>query len=289
MRLASLYAIATAVCLVLLKLIVWRATGSLSMLSTLIDSVLDVGMSAVTFFAIRAALIPADKEHRFGHGKAEALAALAQALFIAVSCVLLVGESVHRFLNPHPVAGEMLVILSMLASMMLTFSLVKFQSYVVQKTGSVAVAADRIHYETDTVINFSVLITMSVIWATGYDQLDAVVAGFVALYLVWCSRNILQEAFDVLLDRELPDEVREKIEKIIESDPDIRGWHDLRTRIAGPNYFIQFHLELDSHLNLIEAHNITDRIENAIIAAFPQAQVSIHQEPAGIDDARDNF
>lgn len=289
MRLASLYAIATAICLVVLKLVVWQQTQSLSMLSTLIDSVLDVGMSVVTFFAIRAALVPADSEHRFGHGKAEALAALAQALFIAVSCILLVGESVHRFLNPHPVEGEGLAILSMVASIALTFSLVKFQSYVVQKTGSVAVAADRIHYTTDTVINFSVLLTMLAIWSTDYEPLDAIVGGLVALYLVWCSRNILQQAFDVLLDRELPDHVRKRIEGIIESDPDIRGWHDLRTRMAGPNYFVQFHLELDSHLNLIEAHNVADRIENAITDAFPQAQVSIHQEPAGIDDPRDNF
>lgn len=289
MRLASAYAIATACSLVVLKLIVWMRTDSLSMMSSLIDSMLDVGVSCITFFAIRAALIPPDREHRFGHGKAEALAALAQSLFIVVSSILLVAEAVARFSNPAPTSNEFLAVLSMIASVILTQLLVMFQNHVVQKTGSVAVAADRIHYKTDTVINLSVLVTMAMVWQTGYYRLDSVVAGLVALYLVWCSRKILLHAFDVLLDRELPDDVRESMESIIRSDPDIVDFHDLRTRTAGPNYFVQFHLELNPDLNLIQAHEIADRIENAIIAAYPQAQVSIHQEPAGIDDARDNF
>lgn len=289
MRMASIYAIAAAVGLVTLKLVVWQKTGSLSMLSTLIDSLLDVGMSMVNFFAVRAALIPADSEHRFGHGKAEALAALSQAIFIALSSILLVIEAARRFHRPEPVSHEWLAILAMIVSIALTYSLVMFQTYVVTRTGSLAIASDRVHYKTDTVINFSVLIAMLVIALTGYLWVDALVAALVAIYLVWCSRSIFLQAFDVLLDRELPDQVKNEIIDIILAEKEMVDFHDLRTRMAGPNYFIQFHLELDSHLTLIEAHEITDRIECAIMDRFPQAQVSIHQEPAGIDDARDNF
>ncbi len=289
MRAASVYAVLTAVLLVLIKFLAWRYTDSLAMLSSLMDSVLDVGMSAVNFFAVRAALIPADREHRFGHGKAEALAALAQALFIVVSSILLVGESVERFYIPHAVSGEAMAIAAMIVSMVLTFLLVMFQNHVVRKTGSIAIASDRAHYKTDMAINFSVLVAMALIWQTGIDQIDAALGGVVALYLVWSGRKILSAAIDVLLDRELPDDVLAAVESIIRADPDVVDFHDLRSRAAGPHYFIQFHLELDGNMTLAASHHIADRIEHAIMAAYPQAQVSIHQEPAGINDHRDNF
>ena len=243
----------------------------------------------VNFFAVRTALIPADREHRFGHGKAEALAALAQALLIIVSSILLVGEAVQRFRVPQQIHGEVLAMIAMAASLALTFSLVAFQNYVVRKTGSLAIASDREHYKTDSAINLAVLIAMAAIAMTGIYQIDAVLGGLVALYLVWSGRNILVQAFDVLLDRELPDRVREQVEDIIRADPDVADFHDLRTRAAGPNYFIQFHLEMDGGLTLTQSHHVADRIEHAIMQAFPQAQVSIHQEPAGINDRRDNF
>jgi len=289
MRLATILAMIVAAALVLIKFATWQISGSLSMLSSLIDSVLDVGMSAMNFFAVRAALIPADRDHRFGHGKAEALAALAQSLFIVISSFWLLLESAQRVMIPHPIQHETWSMAAMAVSIVMTQGLVMFQNYVVMKTGSVAIAADRLHYKTDTAINFSVLLAIGLIWQTGLLWIDAVLAAVVAMYLVWCGRSILGMAMDVLLDRELPEPLREKIVAIIESDPDIAGFHDLRTRMAGPNYFIQFHLEMNPELTLAQAHHIADRIENAISQVMPNAQISIHQEPAGINDPRDNF
>jgi ferrous-iron efflux pump FieF len=289
MQQAAALAVLVALGLVGLKFWAWQQSGALSLLSALIDSVLDMGLSAVNFFVIRAALMPADAEHRFGHGKAEALAALAQAFFILLTSVYLVYEAVHRLFYPHPLSQLEWAVASMVVALAATQGLVWFQSYVVKQTGSLAVMADRVHYQADSLINGSVLVAMLAIILGAPDWLDGALAGVLAVYLVWCSRGILAQALDVLLDRELPDAVRQQIEAIIRADPDFIDFHDLRTRIAGPHYFIQFHLELPGDLPLDDAHRIADRIEHAIIAALPNAQVSIHQEPAGIIDRRDNF
>lgn len=289
MRAASIAAILTATLLVCIKLVFWWLSGSLSMLSTLVDSCLDVGVSLVNFFAVRAALIPADREHRFGHGKAEGLAALGQAAFIIASSIFLVYAAIGRLHEPVPVTHEVPSMIALLIAIVFTACLVSFQGYVVKSTGSLAIAADSAHYKTDILVNTTVMAALIIEWKSGALWVDPLFGCFIALYVLWCSRKIVTMALDVLLDREINETDRDRIAAIIEAEPQSRGYHDMRTRAAGPNYFIQFHLELDSHLTLAEAHEITDRIEQQIIKVFPLAHVSIHQEPAGIIDARDNF
>lgn len=286
---ASVVAIAAATALVGLKIAAYTHTGSLAMLSALADSLLDIGMSLVNFFAIRAALMPPDAEHRFGHGKAEALAALLQAGFIVLSALWLIYESVHRLWYPEIVTAPLWAAISMALALVITQALVAYQSYVVRRTGSLAVKADRAHYQTDSMVNGTVLVAMLLIYAGAPFWLDSATAAILAAYLVFTSRSILLQALDVLLDRELPETVRERVIAIIRADQEVIDFHDLRTRMAGPNYFIQFHLELLPALTLDQAHAIADRIECAIVQQWPQAQVSIHQEPAGIADTRDNF
>lgn len=289
MRRASQLALAVAGVLVFTKASVWLASGSLSMLSTLVDSLLDVGISLVNFFAVRAALTPADHEHRFGHGKAEALAALGQAVFIVASSCFLVYAAIGRFSEPVPIQNELLGILAMLAAIIATFLLVTFQRFVIRQTGSLAISADRMHYETDILVNLGVMLALIIEWQFGKYWVDPLFAIIIAFYMLFSSRKILITALDVLLDREINEADRNVIVGIIRAEPQAHDFHDLRTRAAGPHYFIQFHLELDKDMSLEAAHDVTDRIEQAIIKAFPQAHVSIHQEPAGIQDERDNF
>lgn len=285
MRLASYAAVSVALVLIAAKLAAWLLTGSVALLSSLVDSVLDGFASIVAFVAIRQALTPADKEHRFGHGKAEPIAALGQAAFIVGSALFLSVEAVRRLWAPQPVAQQEIGIAVMVFSILLTLALVAFQRHVIRRTGSLVVSADSLHYKGDLLINLSIIASLVLTGWFDFPLADPVFALGIALYLVWNARGIGGEALDMLMDRELPDEERRSILALVRDHPGVLGVHDLRTRAAGPDRFIQMHLELDGATSLAEAHAIADAVEAKIEAAFPGADVIVHQDPHGIPDA----
>jgi ferrous-iron efflux pump FieF len=284
MRLATYASVSVAVVLICAKLVAWYATDSVSVFSTLIDSLLDGAASMVSLLAVRHALEPADKEHRFGHGKAESLAGLAQSAFICGSAVFLLMEAGERLLHPRDIANLDIGFLVMGISIVLTGVLVSFQRYVVARTGSVAIAADSLHYKMDVLVNFGVIGSLAIVSQLGWLWADPVIAVVIAGYIIHGAWSIASASLQVLMDQELPDDERLKIRDIALAHSDVHGIHDLRTRSSGLSIFIQLHLELDGDMTLMRAHEIADEVEDSIMVAYPNAEVITHQDPEGIDE-----
>lgn len=285
-RRATYASVTVAVVLIVAKLATYLATGAVSILSSLVDSSVDAIASVVTLLGVARALQPPDTAHRFGHGKAEPLAALAQAAFITGSAVFLGYEAIGRLFDPRPVVQTSLGIAVMVFAIVMTAMLVAFQRWVIRRTGSIAIDADSLHYRGDLFMNLAVIAALVLTDATGSPVWDPLFALGIAAFLVWGATRIAGKALGVLMDRELPDSERARIVSLVLDHPDARGLHDLRTRSTGVGQHIEFHLELDSHLTLAEAHDITDMIEARLRAAFPSAEVTVHQEPAGLEDER---
>lgn len=281
LRLATYASVSTATILVALKAWAWQITDSVSLLSSLADSGLDVLASLITFFAVRVSLKPADQEHRFGHGKAEGLAALAQSVIITASAAYVLIETIDRILNPADVERATLGITVMLISVALTLALVSVQRYVRKRTESAAIAADAMHYKTDLLINLGVAVAIAVSTLPGGRVADPLVAAAVMAYLLFGVWKIARQALDILMDREIPDEDRERIARLAESHPRVHDIHDLKTRHGGSNYIVQFHVLLDSSLSLAEAHVILDDVEDRIRAEFPGCELLLHPDPEG--------
>lgn len=284
MRLATYAAVTTAGTLILIKLIAWGLTGSLSLLSTLIDSVLDAAASLLNLFAVRVALEPADHDHRFGHGKAEPLAGLAQAAFIGGSALFLIVEASTRFLEPEPVVRSGVGIAVMVVSILLTLALVAFQKHVVRQTRSVAIDADSTHYAGDILINLGVIVSLVLTGLGGLTWVDPAVAVVIAGYLLYNAWAILRRSLNLLMDREFSEDERRRILQVARDHPAVLDAHDLRTRSSGPQAFIQLHLEMDRDLPLWRAHDIADDVERGIRADYPHADILIHQDPAGLNE-----
>src|SRR5262245_5056491 len=283
MRLATIASVTVALVLVVAKTAAWWLTESVAILSTLVDSMLDAAASILTLVAVRHAVQPADAEHRFGHGKAEALASLGQAAFVAGSGCLLLAESVRRFFAPKVIGQEYVGIGVMVFAIVLTLVLVAIQRSVIRRTGSLAVRGDALHYVGDVLVNGSVIVALGINLVWGWRYADSAFAIAIVAYLLWNAWQIGRAALDQLMDRELADVDRERIIAIARAHPATRAVHDLRTRRAGLLTFIQFHLELDAQIPLIRAHEISDAIEAELHAAFPNAEVIIHQDPEGYE------
>lgn len=285
-RLATYASVTVALILIATKLVTYMATGAVAILSSLMDSSVDLLASIVTLLGVAQALQPADHTHRFGHGKAEPLAAMAQAAFVAGSGVFLGYEAVGRLVEPRPVVEAELGIAAMLFAIFMTGVLLGIQRWVIARTGSMAIAADSMHYSGDLLMNSAVIAALGLTAWTGWAYWDPIFALGIAAFLVWGAVNIVKAALGVLMDRELPDEDRERVKEIVLGHAQARGMHDLRTRSTGIGRHIEFHLELDPQLTLSAAHDITDEIERALRGAFPDAEFTVHQEPAGLEDER---
>lgn len=283
-RRATLASVSVAGSLVVFKTAAWLATDSVALLSTLIDSLLDAGASLLTLFAVRHALEPADTEHRFGHGKAEALAGLGQAAFIAGSSFFLVMEAVGRFLTPVTVQRGEVGIAVMVVSILLTLALVRYQRHVIAKTGSVAINADSLHYTGDILINGSVMISLAVGMVADIQMLDPLFALGIAAYLLRNAWTIGMGSIHILMDRELPEEDRRRILALCVDTPKVTGVHDLRTRFSGTMTFIQLNLEMDGGMSLHDAHDVVMAVDARLREVYPNAEVLIHQDPAGIEE-----
>jgi len=287
LRRAATYAsVAVSILLILVKLGAFVLTDSIAMLSSLLDSTTDLMTALITMFSVASALKPPDSDHRYGHGKAEPLAALAQAAFIAGSSVLLVYEAASRFYHPHEIQYQALGFGVMAFAIVITLALLEFQRYVLRRAKSMAIGADRLHYLGDLLINVAVAAAFGLYMLTGLAWFDPVFTLLIAAGMVYSARHIAAHALNALMDRELPDEDREKIQSIVRAQPNVRGLHDLRTRTDGERAFIEFHLELDPDMTLRAAHRVDESIMAALHKAFPRADIAIHQDPDGIEETR---
>ena len=286
LRLATGASVTVAGVLIAGKLAAWLATGSVTVLASLVDSLMDAAASLINLMAVRYSLQPADDEHRFGHGKAEALAGLGQATFIAGSALFLLLEAVNRLVNPAPLDAVAAGIGVMAFAVVATLLLLGIQRHVIRLTGSTAIKADSLHYATDLATNLATILAL-VLASMGWNGADPLFALAIATYIFYSAFDIGREAVALLMDRELPDGVRAQIRDLAFSQPDVLGLHDVRTRQAGHQYFVQLHVELDDELPLRRAHAITNAIEAAIAEVFPGAEVIVHQDPVSeVDRSR---
>lgn len=283
MRRAAIASLSVALFLIVLKFAAYLATDSVAMLASLADSGLDFFASIINLVAVRSSLTPPDREHRFGHGKAEPLAGLAQGAFIAGSATFLIIEAASRLAQPHVVGHEAVGLAVMGISIFATVVLIAYQHMVVSRTDSLAISADRMHYTSDLLTNVGVVVSLLLVTQLGWTLADPVMGILIAVFLAWSAWSVFRQSYDQLMDRELPDEDRARIKSLVMGHAEVRNLHDLRTRASGLNTFIQFHIELDPAISLMRAHEISDSVEAEICAAFPHAEILIHQDPAGME------
>lgn len=278
LRLATYASVSVAITLIILKTAAWFMTGSVSLLASLIDSIMDAAASLINLLAVRYSLMPADKEHRFGHGKAEALAGLAQSVFIAGSATFVLIQGTDHLLHPQPLDAGYVGIGVMLFSIFLTLVLLAFQGHVIKRTNSSAIRADALHYRSDVLMNASVIVAL-VLANYGILQADAVFGIGVALIIGFGAIQIGRDATHILMDHELPTDVRQEALQLARAVPGVIDVHDLRTRQSGQQWFMQLHLELDGDLTLEVAHELGEEVRRAIETRFPQADVLVHKDP----------
>ncbi|MBK1717694.1 cation diffusion facilitator family transporter [Thiocystis violacea] len=281
LRLATHASVATASLLILVKLVAWLLTGSVSVLASLVDSAMDAGASLVNLFAVRWSLLPPDEHHRFGHGKAQALAALAQATFIAGSALFLGVQAVDRMIHPRPVV-EIGVGFGVIGfAILVTLGLLAIQHHVIRRTGSAAIRADALHYATDLATNTATLAALG-LTAMGWPGSDPLFGLGIGLYILYGASRIGIEAVQLLMDQELPEDQRQRIATLALAGPMVRGMHGLRTRQSGQSPIIQLHLELDDELPLKTAHGLALEAEARIRKQYPDSDILIHLDPASL-------
>lgn len=280
-RRAALASVAAATILLGLKAYAATATGSVAMLGSLADTALDLLSSLVTLYAVWLAAQPADEDHRFGHGKAEAIAALMQTLVIVGSAVAIGARAVAQFgVHDLPRRPEVGVSVSLAAAAM-TLVLVAYQRRVVAATGSIAIGTDQLHYTSDLFLNLAVVAAFALESWAGLHGADAAFGIGIALYLAWGAVTSARAAVDMLMDREWPEAKRQKLLAVVARHPHVDGVHELRTRSSGVTDFIQFHVWLAPDMTVAAAHVIVDEIEADVATAFAGAEILIHVDPLG--------
>ena len=275
---ATYASVGVVIVLIAGKLTAWMMTGSLSVMASLVDSLMDLAASVINLVAVRWSLQPADEEHRYGHGKAESLAGLAQASFIAGSAFFLVVHAVERLRSPSPIHEAQSGVIMMIIALTITLALVIYQHYVIKKTNSTAIRADALHYATDILTNLGTIAAL-VLAGYGWPMLDPIIAILIACYIFYSACKIGYEAGQMLMDHELPLGIREQIMHIANAPSQVKGVHDIRTRQSGQTMMIQLHLELEDQVPLIRAHGIAKAVEKEILRSWPEADVIIHQDP----------
>jgi len=281
---AAIASIAMAVTLIVLKSWAAYETNSTAMLGSLADSGLDLIASLVVLLGVRIAAQPADYDHRFGHGKAEALASLVQVILITISAIFIAVRAVQRLLAGAQTADAELGIGVSLLAMILTVALISYQRHVVRRTGSLAIGTDRLHYSSDLLLNGSVILALALDQFAGLPGADAVFGLLIALWLLWGAWRASSHAFDQLMDREWPDDLRERFLAAAKEYPELAGLHDLRTRSSGTHYFAQFHVWVPAQWTVQEAHDRLDAVEEALQERFPGTEILIHVDPEGQTD-----
>ena len=281
---AALASIAMALILIGLK--AWAAyqTDSTAMLGSLADSGLDLIASLVVLLGVRIAAQPADWDHRFGHGKAEALASLVQVILITISAIFIGFRAVQRLVAGAQTSDAELGIGVSVFAMVLTVALITYQRHVVRRTGSLAIGTDRLHYSSDLLLNGSVIVALALDQYAGLAGADAVFGLLIALWLLWGAWSASSHALDQLMDREWPDDLRERFLAAAKEYPELAGLHDLRTRSSGTHYFAQFHVWVPPDWTVQKAHDRLDAVEEELQRRFPGTEILIHVDPEGQTD-----
>lgn len=277
--------VAVALGLLLAKLYGWLTTGSAAVLGSAADSGLDLLGSAVAFGAVRYAAQPADSDHRFGHQKAEGLAAMMQAIVISASAIFVAYEGISRLVDPQPLRDAALAMRVLGLATLVTIALVAFQTVAARRSGSLVIRGDRAHYVGDVIANLGALLAVLLADRYGLLRADGAAALLASAFLLWSVRGILLGALPQVMDQELPDADRRRIATITDAVPGVMGHHALRTRMAGRRRYIQIHLEMDPYITLLQSHDIADEVEERLKDAFPDAEVITHQDPYGHEDA----
>ena len=278
---AAMASIAMAVTLIGLKLWASIETDSMAMLGSLADSGLDLVASLVVLLGVRVAAQPADWDHRFGHGKAEALAALVQVILITLSALFIGYRAIERLLSGAQTGSAELGIGVSIVAMVLTAALISYQRHVVARTGSLAIGTDRLHYSSDLFLNGSVILALVLDQFVGLTGADAVFGVLIAFWLLWGAWGASGSALNQLMDREWPDDLRERFLAAAKDYPELAGLHDLRTRTSGTHNFAQFHVWVPGEWTVREAHDRLDRVEEALQERFPATEIIIHLDPEG--------
>ena len=260
---------------------VWQ-THSTAMLGSLADTALDLVASLATLAAVRVAAQPADEDHRFGHGKAEALAAMFQVVLISLSAAGLALRGIMQLVEGGRVAAAEEGIAVSVFAMVATLALLWWQNRVIARTGSLAIATDHLHYKSDLVLNLAVIAALALDHFAGIAGADPLLGIAIGAWLGWGAWRAAGEAIDHLMDREWPDEKREAFLAVLARHPELRGVHDLRTRTSGAHDFVQFHASVDGNMTVAQAHRVMDEIEARIEAEFPGVEVLIHPDPEGL-------
>ena len=281
---AALASVTMALSLLVVKGYAAWHTGSVAMLGSLADTGLDLLASLVTLYGVKLAAEPADHDHRFGHGKAEALAALFQVVLITASAIGIAWRAVERFSNPQVNEDAGLGIGVSVLAILATLALLSYQRSVIRRTGSVAILADNVHYQSDVLLNVAVIGALVLDQYVGVKGADPVFGIAIAAWLVWGAFQASSQAIDMLMDKEWSEDQRSAFMEVAARQPGIRGIHDFRTRRAGSHDFAQFHMEVDPDLTVREAHDIVESVEIALRRTFPKVETLIHLDPEGHED-----
>ena len=285
-RKAAIFSISISFFLVCIKAYAWFVTDSLSLLSSLLDSSLDVVVSTLNLWAIGYAAKPADEDHSFGHDAIEDIVGLVQAAFIGASGMFLIYEAVHRFITPQDILQPATGIAVLGISITCTLAIVLYQKYVLKRTGSLVVEADSLHDWSDFLVNGSIIASLFIASRPGLGMADPLIAVAIALYILRSSFGIGARAFHNLMNRELPDETRNALIDILNAQTQIQGFHALKTTRNGSRAFVQLHLELDEKLSLKDAHDIAASVREKLLAVTGDAEITIHEDPVAVNQAR---
>ncbi|GGB90078.1 transporter [Novosphingobium endophyticum] len=283
-RSAAIASISAALFLLALKGWAAWSTGSTAMLGSLADTTLDLIASLATLLGVWIAAQPADDKHRFGHGKAEAIAALFQIVLISISALVIASRAVEQFLSGARVEAAAGGIGVSFAAILVTFALIAWQRHVLRKTGSLAIHTDSVHYQSDLLLNLAVIAALALDQYAGLRGADPLFGFGIALWLGWNAWKASKAVLDQLMDHEWPVEKKQRVLELIALNPDISGVHDLRTRTSGNKDFVQFHVWVDAQMTVRQAHRVMDELEARIHAEFPEVEVLIHTDPDGLVD-----
>ncbi len=278
---AAGWSVATVSLLIVIKLWAYIESDSSSMLASLLDSLMDAGVSIILLFAVRYSLKPADKGHRYGHGKIEGIAALFQSAMMFAGACFIIFESGHKFLHPQPISHHGLALWVSGTAILLSLILVTVQKFSLVRAPSLAIEADRAHYKSDIFLNLAVIFALVIHAQGGPLWVDPAMAILIAGYFAWTSWKIGTQGADMLMDREMPSAVRDRIKMIVSRHDDVLGIHDLRTRKSGMVLHISFDVEIDPDLTLRSAHEVTRQLEQSLLEDFPYAEILIHMDPYG--------